>query len=71
MSIPSAEQLDAKATNAIYNIVSSFFEDPVITDYFLTVLGVSLSTTKHEKLNILTGNGRNGKSLIMNYLTAY
>ena len=40
----------------------------MITDYLLTVLGVSLSTTKHEKLNILTGNGRNGKSLIMHYL---
>ena len=70
MAIPFAEQLDAKATNAIYNIVSSFFEDPVITDYFLTVLGISLFTTKHEKLNILTGNGRNGKSLIMNYLNS-
>jgi len=70
MSIPFSEQLDAKATNAIYNIVSSFFEDPVITDYFLTVLGISLFTTKHEKLNILTGNGRNGKSLIMNYLNS-
>ncbi len=31
---------------------------------------MSFLTTKHEKLNILTGNGRNGKSLIMNYLTS-
>ena len=68
MSIPFNEQVDEEATEAIYNIVSSFFEDPLITNYFLTVLGVSLFTTKHEKLNILTGNGRNGKSLIMNYL---
>ncbi len=68
MSILFCEQLDATATNAIYISISSFFEDPVITDYFLTVLGVSLFTTKYEKLNILTGKGRNGKSLIMNYL---
>jgi phage/plasmid-associated DNA primase len=68
MSIPFSEQLDVKATKAIYTIVFSFFEDPLITDYLLTVLGVNLFTTKDEKLNILTGNGRNGKSLIMNHL---
>jgi putative DNA primase/helicase len=70
MSILFYEQFDARATSAIYNIASSFFEDHVITDYFLTVLGVSLFTTKHEKLTILIGNGRNGKSLIMNYLNS-
>ena len=70
MTIPFCEQANENATKAIYNIVSSFFEDPIITEYFLTVLGVSLFTTKHEKLHILTGNGRNGKSLIMNYLNS-
>ena len=33
-------------------------------------MGISLFTNKHEQLNILTGSGRNGKSLIVNWLSS-
>ena len=48
----------------------SFFDDNEQTQYLWEVLGVSLFTNKHEQLNILTGSGRNGKSLIMNWLSS-
>ena len=37
MTIPYNPTIDEKATNAIFNIVTSFFEDPAITHYFLSV----------------------------------
>ena len=61
---------DSKA-NDIYRIAFSFFDDDEQTQYLLKVLGVSLFTNKHEQLNILTGSGRNGKSLIMNWFRVF
>lgn len=68
MSIPYIENLDNEKIEEMNNIINSIFEDSEISNYFLKVLGLSLFTTKFEKLNILTGNGRNGKSLLMNFL---
>lgn len=69
MNINYTENISSEKTTEIKNIVYSLFENDILTTYFLKTLALSLFTTKFEKLNILTGNGRNGKSLIMNYLS--
>jgi len=68
MSIPYAETVPEDKLTEMSELINSIFEDEVVSEYFLRVWGLSLFTTKFEKLNILTGVGRNGKSLIMNFL---
>jgi phage/plasmid-associated DNA primase len=70
MSIPFNDNIPDSKADDVYRIVNSLFENRTLTEYFMTLLGVSLFTNKHEKLNILTGSGRNGKSLIMNWLSS-
>ena len=68
MSIPYNSNIPDSKANVIYKIVYSFFDDDEQTQYLLKVLCVSLFTNKHEQINVLTGSGRHGKSLIMNLL---
>ena len=70
MSIPHTDEVSNEKVAEIQQIIYSLFEDDTMTDYFIKTLALSLFTTKFEKLHILTGNGRNGKSLIMNYLSS-
>jgi len=69
MNIDFSDNISTDKINEINNIIYSLFEDNLLTEYFIKTIALSLFTTKFEKLNILTGNGRNGKSLIMNYLS--
>lgn len=68
MSIPYIEIINGGKIVEMHSIINTIFEDEIVSNYFLKVLGLALFTNKFEKLNILTGVGRNGKSLIMNFL---
>ena len=70
MRISYSNSTPDNKTEEIYKIVYSFFEDKEKTEYLLKVLGISIFTNKHEQLNRLTGSGRNGKSLIVNWLSS-
>ena len=70
MSIAFNETINAEKIQGITKIIYSFFEDEILTEYFIKTLALSLFTTKFEKLHTLTGDGRNGKSLIMTYLSS-
>ena len=69
MSIDYNETIKHDKIEDIIKSKYSLFEEISLTEYFIKALAVSLFTTKFEKLQILTGNGRNGKSLIMGFLS--
>jgi putative DNA primase/helicase len=69
MSIPFTEHVSESKVEEVRMIVQSLFENEEQAFYFLNVLGLSLFTAKHEKTYILTRSGRNGKSMIMSFLS--
>ena len=69
MSKDSNESIRYDNIEEISKIIYSLFEDNIMTEYSIKTLALSLFTTKFEPLHRLTGNGHNGKILIMGLLS--
>jgi len=50
------------------DLIKSIFEDDEIERYFFDTIGYSLFTNRFEKIHMWSGNGGNGKGLIMDLL---
>lgn len=63
------QRSDPRIREELTAIVGSLFDSSEMADYFLNVCAYCLSGDKHlEQYYILTGTGRNGKSLMMDLL---
>ena len=67
MSIEYNETTNTDKIEEINKSIYSLFEDDSLAAEFIKTIAVSSFTTKFEKLHTITGNGRNGKSLIMGF----
>ena len=57
-------ETDKEQHTKVISLLKSIFEDDKIVEYWLSITGLSLFTTKFESFFILTGSGGNGKGLL-------
>lgn len=59
---------DPKARKFIVDFLLSIFNTNEMVEYFMSIVGKSIFTTKEQKFYILTGTGGNGKSLLCDFI---
>lgn len=57
-----------KANEYIYSVLNKIFKDPKTRDYWLLSIAYSIFPSNIQKLFIWSGRGRNGKSLLADFL---